>query len=163
MSRRFASFKRGKRDGRRGAAALEFALALFVLVPLMGGMIDYAYTFYIGINLTEAQHAGLIAAKQTGVTDCSATASSAQVTLQGTAVTNANTAVSNYLAANNLGSVISFVSNSNNPTCSNTPLNPTWTMTLIGDFRPLLGRLMPWDKPGTTGKQRYTVQPLYMY
>jgi Flp pilus assembly protein TadG len=164
MLRRFAIFRRARRDGQRGAAALEFALATFVLVPLMLGIIDYAYTFYISLNVTEAQHAGLIAAKQTGVTDCSNTASTAQQNLKATAQTNATTAVASYFSANGLtSSVVSYVNSSNSPGCAATPLNPTWSMTLVVDIPPLLGRLMPWDKAGANGKQRYTAKALYIY
>jgi Flp pilus assembly protein TadG len=160
MSRRFTIFRRGKRDGQRGAAALEFALATFVLVPLMLGMIDFGYYFYIGLNTIEAQHAGLIRARAIGVSDCSNTASSAQQSLASTGASNGASEVTTYFSNNGLSSVVSYVSGSNTPTCANNPA--TWTMSLIVDFRPLLGVVMPWDKPGATGYVRFTAKPLTM-
>lgn len=154
--------RHGKRNRQRGAAALEFALSTLILIPLMMGMIDFGYYFYMAVNVIEAQHAGLVAAQRTGVTDCSSSASAAQVALKATAQTNASLAVTNYLSANNLTTVL--ILSGNMPSCSNNPLNPTWTMTLVADFRPVLGRVMSWDKASpTSGYVRYTAKTLSVY
>jgi len=157
MLRRFVGFRRGKRDGRRGAAALEFALAMFVLTPIMIGICDYAYFFYIGINAVEAERAGLLAAANTPVsTACTATP-------VGTAQTAASSAVTNYFRLNSLDTKVTVVSSSSTPACRTTVPSPWWTMNLIVDFRPLFGFTMPWEKRSTTaGYLRYTVGPLAM-
>ena len=43
-----------KRLGQRGAVAVEFAFSLFFLVPLLLGMLDYGYYFWIGVNAVQA-------------------------------------------------------------------------------------------------------------
>lgn len=161
MRAKAIQLRRGKRDGQRGAAALEFALAVFFLVPLLMGMLQYGYYFYVAVNVTEAQHQGLVAATRTAVGDCSATASAAAVTAKGNAQTAASTAVTAYLTTNGLNGVLTLSGTS--PSCGVTPVNPTWTMTLIADFRPPLGKVMPWDRASpTAGYLRYTAKTVAM-
>ncbi len=91
---RCANIARNETD-KRGAAAIEFALCILVLFPLLVGMLNYAYHLYIAINVIEAQHNGLVAAARTsGVGACTPT---------GTASGNGTTAVTNYSALNSLG------------------------------------------------------------
>lgn len=161
MRAKGAQLRRRKRDGQRGAAALEFALAMFFLAPLLMGMMQYGYYFYIAVNVLEAQHQGLIAASRTAVGDCSATASATALAAKATAQTAASTAVTTYLNQNNLTSLLTLSGTS--PSCGVTPVNPTWTMTLVADFRPPLGKVMPWDKASpTTGYLRYTARSIAM-
>jgi Flp pilus assembly protein TadG len=149
------------RDGQRGAAALEFALSLFFLAPLLLGMMQYGYYFYVAMNVLEAQHAGLVAASRTSGASCSAGASAAQVTARNSAKTAAAAAVTTYLSKNGLDTVVTL--SGSTPTCATTPVDPTWTMTLVADFRPPLGRVMPWDKASpTAGFLRYTAQTIAM-
>lgn len=153
--------RRGKRDTQRGAAVLEFALSMFILAPLMMGMVQYGYYFYIAVNVTEAQHQGLVAATRTSVGDCSITASATAIAAKATAQAAASTAVTAYLTSNGLNSVVTLSGTS--PSCGILPVNPTWTMTLIADFRPPLGKVMPWDKASpTTGYLRYTAKTIAM-
>jgi len=42
-----------KRLGQRGAVAVEFAFSLFFLIPLLLGMLDYGYYFWIGVNAVQ--------------------------------------------------------------------------------------------------------------
>jgi Flp pilus assembly protein TadG len=159
---RFKSFplRRGKRDAQRGAAALEFALASFFLVPLLLGMLDYSYYFYIGLNVVEAQRAGLVTAARETVGTCGVGASVAQQNAKTQAASDAAAAVQAYLGNNSLSSVLTLTGDT--PTCSAAPADPTWTMTLIADFPPILGRVMPWDKTAVSGKVRYTAHKLAM-
>lgn len=149
--------KSAKRDRRRGAAALEFALAMFVLTPVMIGICDYAYYFFIGINAVEAERAGLIAASDSAVTAaCTASAVA-------TAQTAASTAVTNYFRLNALDTKVTVISSSSRPTCNTTAPSPWWSMNLIIDFRPLFGFTMPWEKKSpTAGYLRYTVGQMAM-
>jgi Flp pilus assembly protein TadG len=147
--------RRGKRDGRRGAAALEFALAMFVLTPIMIGICEYAYYFYVGINVVEAERAGLLAATRTTVTGSCVAAS---VTTAQTAASNAVTA---YLALNSLDTKLTIISSSSTPSCHTTAPSPWWSMNLVVDYQPIFGFTMPWEKKSpTAGYLRYTVGQL---
>jgi len=145
--------RRTKRDGRRGAAALEFALAMFVLTPMMIGICEYAYYFYIGLNAVEAQRAGLLAATSTTVTaSCSAGPVAA-------AKAQASNAVTAYFRLNSLDTKVTVVSSST--TCHTTAPSPWWSMNLVIDYPSLFGFTMPWEKRSpTTGYLRYTVGQL---
>ncbi len=48
-----------KRERSRGVAALELALSLVFLMPLMLSMLDYGYYFYVGSNAEDAARAGV--------------------------------------------------------------------------------------------------------
>ena len=48
-----------RRPRSRGVAALELALSLTFLVPLLMGTLDFGYYFYIGTNAEEAARAGV--------------------------------------------------------------------------------------------------------
>ncbi len=155
MRRAWFQPRHGKRDGQRGAAAVEFALSLFVLFPLLAGMLNYAYHLYIGLNVVEAERTGLVtAARKTGVGACTNTSGAA---------TAAASAVTNYFTAVGLGSVVTVALPSSTPACATTPASPTWSMTLVVDYKPLIGKVMVWDKASPiSGKLRYTANPLAM-
>jgi TadE-like protein len=51
-------------------AALELALSLTFLVPLMMGMLDFGYYFYVGTNAEEAARAGVRALVNAGTAKC---------------------------------------------------------------------------------------------
>ncbi len=161
MRRAWFQPRQGKRDGQRGADAVEFAISLFVLFPLMAGMLNYTYHLYIGLNVVEAERTGLVAAARTsGVGACTTT---------GGATSAASTAVSNYFTSVGLGSVVTVATlsgqpnPSSTPTCAIAPVSPTWSMTLAVDYKPLIGRVMVWDKASpVSGKLRYTASPLAM-
>lgn len=143
-----------RRDGQRGAAALELAISTVFLIPLLVGMTQFGYYFYVAMNVLEAQHRGLVAASRTTVATCSAPA--ATITAAQTAASNA---VDSYLSANNLGSILTL--SGKTPTCGTSPVNPTWTMTLVADFRPPWGKVMAWDKASPTpGYLRYTAKTM---
>jgi Flp pilus assembly protein TadG len=146
-----------RRDRQRGAAALEFAIASLFLIPLLIGMTQFGYYFYISMNVVEAQHQGLVAASRKTVVTCSATAATLQL-----ATDAASAAVDAYFAANTLSSIVTLYGKT--PTCGTDPSNPTWSMTLIADFRPPWGKLMAWDKasPQTSGYLRYTAKTMYI-
>ena len=48
-----------RRQRSRGVAALELALSLTFLVPLLMGTLDFGYYFYVGTNAEEAARAGV--------------------------------------------------------------------------------------------------------
>jgi Flp pilus assembly protein TadG len=146
-----------RRDAQRGAAAVELAIASLFLIPLLMGMTQFGYYFYIAMNVLEAQHRGLVAASRTGVGTCAAPA--ATISAAQTAASNAVDAY--FTANNNLGSILTL--SGKTPTCGNSPVNPTWSMTLIADFRPPWGKVMVWDKASPTpGYLRYTAKTMYL-
>ena len=66
-----------RRQRSRGVAALELALSLTFLVPLLMGTLDFGYYFYIGTNAEEAARAGVReAVLASGGAACGAPASS---------------------------------------------------------------------------------------
>jgi len=159
MRFRSSPLRPARRDAQRGAAVLEFALAIFFLAPLLMGMMQYGYYFYISMNVLEAQHQGLVAAARTSGVSCAVGATAAQITARTAAQTAAAAAVTTYLTNNGLATVLTV--SGSTPTCGTTPLDPTWTMTLIADFRPPLGKVMPWDKASpTAGYLRYTARTM---
>ncbi len=108
MRFRSSPLRAGRRDAQRGAAAIEFALAMFFLAPLLMGMMQYGYYFYVAMNVLEAQHQGLVAAARTQGVSCAVTASAAQVTARTAAQTAASTAITTYLTNNGLNSVVTL-------------------------------------------------------
>jgi Flp pilus assembly protein TadG len=54
----FLRRRRNKRAGQRGAVAVEFALSLFLLIPLLLGTLDYGYYFWVALHAVEAANAG---------------------------------------------------------------------------------------------------------
>jgi Flp pilus assembly protein TadG len=164
---------KSKRPKQRGVAAVEFALSLVLLVPIMLAVMDWGYYFYVAVNVVEAQQAGLLAAARTVVGNCSGTATAAQITAKGTAQTAATAAETAYLhnangVSSGLDTVVTLYGSAAaaapTPTCASTPMNPTWTLTLVADFRPVLGWVAPWMKksPTTPTKARYTTHKLAM-
>ena len=156
----FGSFRlrRTKRQGQRGAAALEFALSMLILTPILIGICEYAYYFYIGINAVEAERAGLLAATRTVVSNaCTATP-------VGTAQTAAAAAVTAYFHQNSLDTVVTVMNSSSTPTCSTnstTAPAPWWSMDLAVDYHPFFGVTMPWEKKSpNAGYLRYYVGQL---
>src|SRR5262245_33002932 len=55
-----------RRAKSRGVALVELALSLIFLVPLMLGMLDFGYYFYVASNVEEAARAGVREAALTG-------------------------------------------------------------------------------------------------
>ena len=159
MRFRSSSLRTARRDGQRGAAAIEFALAIFFLAPLLMGMMQYGYYFYISMNVLEAQHQGLVAAARTQSVSCAVTASAAQGHCTDGGADGRLHGDHDYLTNNGLNSVVTL--SGATPTCDTNPLDPTWTMTLIADFRPPLGKVLPWDKASpTSGYLRYTARTM---
>jgi Flp pilus assembly protein TadG len=54
-------------------ATLELALAMIFLVPLLAGMLDFGYYFYVASNTEEAARAGVREVSLAGSGNCAAT------------------------------------------------------------------------------------------
>lgn len=61
-----------RRAKSRGVALVELALSLIFLVPLMLGMLDFGYYFYVASNVEEAARAGVRQAARAGAGPCNA-------------------------------------------------------------------------------------------
>jgi hypothetical protein len=59
-----------RRVKSRGVALVELALSLIFLVPLMLGMLDFGYFFYVASNVEEAARAGVRQAARAGAGPC---------------------------------------------------------------------------------------------
>ena len=153
------------RPRSRGVAALELALSLTFLVPLMMGMLDFGYYFYIGTNAEEAARAGARALVNAGTAGC-ATAGAA------TALANEQTTASGgpgpacvggaaYCYMNEAPLYMGGVGGATTVTvtCTAAPfpgVDPTWTVEVQVDFVPSLGFFKNLMKPGTApGTVRY--------
>ena len=152
-----------KRDKSRGVAALELALSLVFLMPLMLSVLDYGYYFYVGSNAEDAARAGVRqAVKAAGGAACgSVTANLAKVAGElpavgagpacltgGAAYCYMNTPP---LSMGGLGGYTTVTL-----TCDPAPGFPTWTINLTVDFPPAIGFVAPWMPPSpTTGRVRY--------
>ena len=147
------------RSRERGVAAIEFALCLFFLIPLTLAVLDYGYYFYIGLNIVEAQQAGITAAARTAVLDCT---NAANNPAKAAAVTAAQLAETTYLTNAGLNGTVTLVSTTTAPVCqcAAAATKTCWEIALAADFRPLIGRVGPWMKSVIAGKARYTAQRL---
>ena len=121
------------RSSARGAAVIEFALVLPLLLPLMLFMIEYGHFFWVTLNAVEAAKMGLASA----VTQQKA----AIVTLKGhdDAVNYFRTNTPSLLSA--ASPTVTCVSGTINGA---TVTNPSWQIVVKMDFRPLIGYRLPW-------------------
>jgi Flp pilus assembly protein TadG len=143
-----------KRAQQRGAAAIEFALSLVLLIPLIFGILDYGYYFYVAVTTVEATR---VAARQIAglaVGNCgsaAATATAALVALP----TGAGTVYMNQIGQAGNTTVTA--------TCGTLPADPTWNVKVQVDFRPVIGFLRAGMHPSikTAGYVEFS-QSLYV-
>jgi Flp pilus assembly protein TadG len=147
--------KRGRTRGR-GAAAIEFALTLPLLVPLMLFMIEYGHYFWVTLNAVEAAKLGLAA------TVAANAANTATSCLDATPGRVSGTIAAGQAAA--VGTTGYFTTNSPSlapyatatvtciavaPNGTVVP-NPSWQIIVKMDFPPLIGFRLRWLKASTT-------------
>ncbi len=145
--------RRGRR-GRareRGAAVIEFALTLPLLVPLMLFMIEYGHFFWVTLNAVEAAKMGLASAvtqnSSTNAANCADVARVATVTQKGhdDAVLYFTTNAPGLVSA--ATPTVTCVSGTINGAAVT---NPSWQIIVKMDFPPLIGYRLPWLKASTT-------------
>jgi Flp pilus assembly protein TadG len=124
-----------KRARQRGAAAIEFALSLVLLIPLIFGILDYGYYFYVAVSTVEATRvvARQVAGQPVGA--CGTAAATAAATLVTASGTSAGTAYMNQAG------MLQGPNTTVTATCGAAPVNPTWNVKVQVDFRPLVGFL----------------------
>ena len=137
---------RRRRDKQRGTATIEMALSLIVvLLPLVLGMMDYGYYFFVSSTAAEAAR---VAARATST---SATPSCANVAAVTAAATAGRTAATAYMNTIGLGGTSNLVVDITCGTVAGPPvLTPFWTVTVKVSFPPAIGFIKSLMKQSTT-------------
>jgi hypothetical protein len=152
--------RRPRRQRSRGVAALELALSLTFLVPLLMGMLDFGYYFYIATNAEDAARAGVREAVRAGGT-CALTGAATKLAGETPAVGTGTGCVGGaaFCAMNEPPLSMGGVGGNTTVllTCLTAPVNPTWTITVRVDFWPAT-TFCKWMMPAsaTAGKVQYT-------
>ena len=152
------------RDRSRGVAALELALSLTFLVPLLMGMLDFGYYFYIGTNAEEAARASVRALVSAGSSKCGTAGANAAIAAQTTTATGGSGAACVggaaycymnepplFMGAAAGPTTVTVTCLSPSPTT-----DPTWQVSVQVDFQPSLGFFKNLMKAGAGGTVRYT-------
>ena len=152
--------QRPKRERSRGVAALELALSLIFLMPLMLSTLDFGYYFYVGGNVEEAARAGVRQAVKASIGNCAA--SDPIVQALNIPATGSGTACVGGAAYCFMNEPPLSMGGPGSPRpvnvtlqCLNAPVNPTWRITVTADFVPAVGFVAPLLPSGGTGKVRY--------
>jgi hypothetical protein len=157
------------RERTKGVAALELALSLSFLVPLLLAALDFGFYFYVGANVEEAARQGIQQVmRQTAGQACgSAAAILATTIVRDTYPTVTGTAC---LGADNVSAVYCYMNEpplgmgaSGGPTqvtalsCDANPVANSWHITVRTSF-PLVANFYRALLPAgaTTGTVRYT-------
>jgi Flp pilus assembly protein TadG len=156
--------QRRRRSRTKGVAALEFALSLTFLAPMMCAAIDFGYYFYVGSSVEEAALAGVRQAVVDfrtnfpgdascngipGLTDKTGTITLGQSTTNGEAYKVMAQPPLNMPAFSGGQGVAVQV------TCDDTPVPVSWHILVRADFPPLLKLVAPFMPAGTPGNVRY--------
>lgn len=153
--------QRPKRDRSRGVAALELALSLIFIMPLLLSTLDFGYYFYIGANVEEAARAGVREAVKKSVGNCAASDPIVQANnIPATGTGTACVGGAAYCYMNEPPLSMGSAAGSPRPVnvtllCLNAPVNPTWQITVTADFAPAVGFVAPLLPSGGSGKVRY--------
>ncbi|HTB59344.1 MAG TPA: TadE/TadG family type IV pilus assembly protein [Polyangia bacterium] len=143
--------RRRGRARERGAAVIEFALTLPLLVPLMLFMIEYGHYFWVTLNAVEAAKMGLAAAvtqnNTTPATSCADTTNVPIVTLAGQAAAVLYFTTNTPSLVSVATPTVTCVSGTINGA---TVTNPSWQIIVKMDFRPLIGFRLRWLHASTT-------------
>jgi hypothetical protein len=158
--------RKPRRQRSRGVAAIELALSLMFLVPLLMGTLDFGYYFYIATNAEEAARAGVREAVLASAgADCGTPlALLAKTNGQRLVTAGTGTGCNGSAAACHMNEPpLRMGANGGNTsitlTCLTAPLNPTWTIVVQVDFWPAT-TFFKWMMPAralsaTAGKVKY--------
>lgn len=146
-------------------AALEFALSLTFMVPLLMAMLDFGYYFYVGTNAEEAARASVRALVNAGTAKCGTPGAIAAANAELKLVTSGTKDTCNGGAAYcYMNEAPLYMGGPSGPTtvtvtCTPSPpetVDPTWTVSVRVDFKPAIGFFRNLMKPGTGTNVRYT-------
>jgi Flp pilus assembly protein TadG len=129
-----------RRSKERGAAAIELALSLLVLLPLVLGMLDYGYYFYVSMAATEATRLAARATGNTAVGDCTNNIP------KGAAIAAGQNAARTYLTTIGMGTSANLTTTI---LCQAGAPSPQWSVQVQVDFRPAVGFLSSSMKAST--------------
>ena len=156
------------RSRSRGVAAIELALSMTFLVPLLLAMMDFGYYFYIGSVAEDAAQAGVRAAvRQSGGSNCAVSQAAVRATGEAPARASGPTCLTVAFPGGAASCVMNEpplrMGEAAGPTtvlltCANVPVNPTWSIAVTVDFAPAVGFFTAWMPSGGTGKVRYTAR-----
>jgi Flp pilus assembly protein TadG len=164
--------RRAPRKRSRGVAAIELALSLTFLMPLLFAIIDFGFYFYVGTNAEAAALAGARAAVRqsaalagTFVTTNAAVQATQTVTATGGSGT-ACVGGAAYCMMNEAplgmggpaGPTTVTLRCLNAGTVPSAPVDPTWEVTVRVDFKPAVGFFPAVLPSGGPGKVRYTAK-----
>lgn len=156
-----------RREEQRGAAAIEFALSLLFLIPLMLGTLDYGYYFWVAVNATEAAREGSIAMARTGNAAGRSSCSDAAASPTVAATTGAGQTRALAYLTNNASTLVPYttvtvscVDTTTSPSVVPS-ISPSWRIVVQIDFPPVVG----WVRAGmpastTPGRLRFKSTPL---
>jgi Flp pilus assembly protein TadG len=163
-----------RRETSRGVAAIELALSLVFLVPLMLGVLDYGYFFYIGAQAEDAARAGVRQAVRISAGGtCAATNTAVQTaglmtaTSTGTPPSETCTGGAAFCTMDQSplrmggasGPTTVTLNCLNGTTTPPATVEPTWEIIVTVDYASPLGRRMPWmpatPPAGSTTTVRY--------
>jgi Flp pilus assembly protein TadG len=130
---------RSKRPRQRGVAVIEFSLALVFFVPLILGILDYGYYFYVAVNVVEATRIGARQVALQNVGNCANVAAVAAARAVATATMlpgppGPATAYMNNQTGMGLKTTVTA-------SCGTVPSDPTWNFKVQVDFPPAVGFL----------------------
>ena len=161
---------RSLRGKERGAVAVEFALSLFLLIPLLLATLDYGYYFWVALHAAEAANAGARAgAAIIRVTNCADAArvgsfASPVSTAPQNAAYAAKVAVDAEMAKTGLTATMW----QNSPggitqDCQAISGSPTWWVTVRVDFPPPVRYMLSFmPQSTTTGYTRFISKTVKM-
>jgi len=159
------------RERSKGVAAIELALSMAFLVPLLLAALDFGYYFYVGACVEEAARQGALQAvrKTAGAGCASAAATTARTIVRDTYATTTGTAC---LGADNVSAAYCYMNEpplgmgtSSGPTvialtCDGAPIAGSWHITVDVSFPLTVGfyrALLPAGSTAGTVRYRATM------
>jgi Flp pilus assembly protein TadG len=155
--------RRQRRPRTKGVAALEFALSLTFLAPLIGAALDFGYYFYVGSSAEEAARAGVRQAVTKFFADngpaaiCTAGAGVGEAVLVATYVSGTNGEPYNVMNQAPLGM---GANTTTTVSCDGAPVDPSWHVQVQVDFRPAMGIVANFMRAGNPIAGKPTVRYL---
>jgi Flp pilus assembly protein TadG len=144
--------RRQRRPRSKGVAALEFALSLTFLAPLIGAALDFGYYFYVGSSAEEAARAGVRQAVTQFYTAngnsavCTTGAGVAAAVVTANFVSGTNGEPFNVMNQSPLGM---GTNTTTTVSCDGVPVDPSWHVQVQVDFRPAMGIVANFMRAGT--------------
>jgi Flp pilus assembly protein TadG len=161
---------RAKRGKERGAVAVEFALSLFLLIPLLLATLDYGYYFWVGLHAAEAANAGARAgAEIIRSTTCANLAkvgnlASPVSTTPQNAAFAAKAAIDAEMAKTGLATTTWQTSPGGiTQSCQTVSLAPAWSVSVRVDFAPPIRYMLSFmPQSSTAGYTRFISKTVVM-